>query len=62
MYVAIYTAQECAMQILVAYLLAGLHGIQLKTEQIYNFSNQKSPLGAFMAVKFCIIQVERNIM
>ena len=55
-------AQGYAMQILVADLLAGLHGIQPKTEQIYNFSNQKSPLGTFVAVKFCIIQVERNIM
>ena len=30
MYVASCTAQECAMQILVACLLAGPHGIQIK--------------------------------
>ena len=48
------------MQILLAYLLGGLHGIQIKIEQIYSFSNQKSLLGTFVAVEF--IQVERNII
>ena len=50
------------MQILLAYLLGGLHGIQTKTGQIYNFCNQKSLFCAFVAVEFCIIQVERNII
>ena len=54
--VASCIAQGCTMQILVAYLLTGLHGIQTKIEQIYNFSNHKSPLGTFLAVEFCIIQ------
>ena len=30
-----------------------------KTKQFYNFYNQ---IGAFVAVEFCIIQVEKNII
>ena len=33
-----------------------------KKGQIYNFCNQKSLFGAFVAVEFCIIQVEGNII
>ena len=40
------------MQLLLAYLLGGLHSIQAKTGQIYIFYNQKSLLGAFVAVLF----------
>ena len=51
------------MQILLAYILGGPHGIQTKTGQIYNFLQPKKSLfGAFVAVEFCIIQVERNII
>ena len=50
------------MQILLAYLLVGPHGIQTKTGQIYNFFATKNLFGAFVAVEFCVIQVERNII
>ena len=45
MYVASCTTQGCANHILLAYLLAGLHSIQTKTEQSYNFLTKNLFLG-----------------
>ena len=52
MYIASCTTQWCSMQILLAYLLGGPYGIQKKTANL-QCCNQKSLLGAFMAVELC---------
>ena len=59
MYVASYRTEGCAMQILLAYLLGGPHGIQTK---ITIFLTKKSLLDTIVVVEFYVIRVERNII
>ena len=60
-YVASYRTEGCAMHILLAYLLGGLHGIQTKIIIFLTKNLSLTEVDAIVVVEFCVIRVERNV-